>query len=100
MKKADLSINVIIVAIIALVVLVVLIFTFTGKLSLFNSKISLCKEVQGNKCSAEFSDNICDDSQGYIVDPTRICLDSNKKVDPKQRCCTLLLKSTDQQPSS
>ena len=49
-KKADLSINLIIVAIIALLVLVVSIFIFSGKMKIFGSSTDTCAS-KGGKCS-------------------------------------------------
>lgn len=50
MKKADLSINVIIVAVIALIVLVVLLLVFTGKMSIFSKVMGGCASKPGSKC--------------------------------------------------
>lgn len=48
-KKADLSINLIIVAIIALLVLIVTIFIFSGKMKVFGSSTDSCAS-KGGKC--------------------------------------------------
>ncbi len=42
-KKAELSINVVIIAVICLLVLIVLVFIFTGRLKIFNSETSSCR---------------------------------------------------------
>lgn len=59
-KKADLSVNVIIIAAIALIVLVVLIIVFTGRFGIFSDgvkNIGTCKslggECQGPDCSSD-----------------------------------------------
>ncbi len=51
-KKADLALNLIIVAIIALLVLVVVIYLFTGKSQIFSKGLAGCSE-KGGKCSTE-----------------------------------------------
>lgn len=50
-KKADLSINLIIVAIIALLVLVVSIFIFSGKMKVFGTASDSCAS-KGGKCTS------------------------------------------------
>lgn len=50
-KKADLSINLIIVAIIALLVLVVSIFIFSGKMKIFGNSSDSCAS-KGGKCTS------------------------------------------------
>ncbi|MFC1691541.1 hypothetical protein ACFL0W_05165 [Nanoarchaeota archaeon] len=46
-KKADLSLNMIIVAVIALVVLVVILVIFSGKISLFGKGVASCTDKGG-----------------------------------------------------
>jgi len=81
-KKADLSINIIIITIIALVVLIILTFVFTGRLTIFNKNLSQCEKLEGATCNIG---NECD--PGFIKDPTRVCLDSNNQVDENRACC-------------
>lgn len=50
LKKAELSINVIIVAILALLVLVILIYIFSGKLSAFGKETESCTS-KGGACT-------------------------------------------------
>ncbi len=81
-KKADLSINIIIVTIIALVVLIVLTFVFTGRLTLFNKGLSDCAKIKDSSCTMGIK---CD--SGYIQHPTAVCLDSSNAVDKNNVCC-------------
>jgi len=46
-KKADISIQVIVIAIIALIVLVVLVLIFTGKITSFSTGVSSCADKGG-----------------------------------------------------
>jgi len=50
MKKADLSINVIIMAVLGIVVLIVLVLIFTGKVRIFSSNVEGTCTDQGGKC--------------------------------------------------
>ncbi|MBI5392581.1 hypothetical protein HZA96_01810 [Candidatus Woesearchaeota archaeon] len=107
-KKADLSINVIIITIIAIVVLIVITYIFTGRLAIFNKKISECQAVQGAFCIDEKTGDIisgsslavkssitgnfgCDNNKGYIEDPSRVCFNDKKEVNPAGICCMPIL---------
>ena len=50
MKKADLSINTIVIAVIAVLVLVVLVLIFTGKLHWFQQTTSNCEDNLKGEC--------------------------------------------------
>lgn len=50
MKKADLSINTIIIAVIAILVLVVLVLIFTGKIKWFNTVTGDCENNLKGDC--------------------------------------------------
>jgi hypothetical protein len=96
-KRADLSVNIIIITIIAIVVLVVITYIFTGRLALFNKKISECKAVQGAECNSKTPGVAevfgCDQSTGFIEDPSRVCFkDGTREVDDGQICCIPILK--------
>ncbi|MBS3137035.1 hypothetical protein J4232_01255 [Candidatus Woesearchaeota archaeon] len=96
-RKADLSINIVIITIIAIVVLVVITYIFTGRLALFNKNLSECKAVQGAECNSKTAGvelNVgCKESEGYIADPSRVCLKpGTKEVDDTLVCCIPLLK--------
>ncbi|NQV09295.1 hypothetical protein HQ529_05585 [Candidatus Woesearchaeota archaeon] len=58
-KKADLTINILIVAAIGLVVLVVLLAIFTDKVKIFSSNVGGTCDEQGGKCSTSGK---CDES--------------------------------------
>jgi len=49
-KKADLSLNMIVVAVLLIIVLVVMVAIFTGKMNLFQKGLKSCAS-QGGKCS-------------------------------------------------
>lgn len=67
-KKADLSINIIIIAAIALLVLVVLIAIFTGRMNIFSKESQNCESI-GGKCTDESNPNCGeDDLQNYPVE--------------------------------
>lgn len=59
-KRAELSLNVIIIAVIALIVLVILVLIFTGKTKIFTTQTSdTAKEYTGNKCAVPGTNNEC-----------------------------------------
>jgi len=95
MKKADLSVNVIIVTIIALIVLIILTFVFTGRLTLFNQKISDCKAIAGNEC--EDKSPGCNFDEGFVEEPSKVCLkQGTKEIESEKVCCMPLLKKSQQ----
>lgn len=87
MKKADLSLNIIIVAIIALLVMVVLAFIFTGRMQIFSIGINDCAKIVGAQCLyGQGPPNEC--GTGYVEYPSAKCLTPDKKsADPTLHCC-------------
>lgn len=67
-KKADMSIQLIIVAAIALIVLVVMIFIFSSKINIFGKGVSTCQGVcvSGNKDTGY---NDCQNPSGVTLQP-------------------------------
>lgn len=59
LKKAELSINVIIVAILALLVLVILIYIFSGKLSAFGKETESCTSKGGSCMQSTVFSSTC-----------------------------------------
>lgn len=96
-RKADLSINMIIVAILALLVLVILAFVFSSKINLFGKGVSNC----AGKCSQSFiglngnspsGSDLCDietknarNGEVYTYNPSGSCFGDNKAN--KKACC-------------
>lgn len=76
-KKADLSLNTIVVAAIGLTVMVILIVMFIGKARLFGKGVSSCTE-KGGECVAGFT--VCLNTGGVTISGTD-CDDSG------QVCC-------------
>jgi hypothetical protein len=60
MKKADLSINVIIMAVIGLIVLIVLVMLFTGKVRFFSRHVAGSCTDQGGTCQQAMPGGFCD----------------------------------------
>ncbi len=59
-KRAELSLNVIIIAVIALIVLVILVLIFTGKTKIFTTQTtSTAQEYSGKKCAVPGTNNQC-----------------------------------------
>lgn len=52
MRRADISINVLIMAVVGLIVLVILVALFTGKIRIFGSNIEPSCKQQGGDCIA------------------------------------------------
>ena len=72
-KKADLSLNVIIIAVIGLIVLIVLAVIFSGKLSMFGKSTSNVSGGYENKCALpgrECAPNGCAGIDGIKVEGT------------------------------
>jgi hypothetical protein len=84
MRKAELSINVIIVAAIALLVLVILGVIFMGNMANFNFKKSDCTTNNGQ---CVYGDGC---PEGMMNHPSAYCHNSEKKVDEYRVCCTPL----------
>jgi hypothetical protein len=84
-KKAELSINIIIVAAIALLVLVIVSVIFMGRMGIFSKKSADCESVNGQ---CVYGDSSACGDQGLIKHPSAVCYDSNSKVDTYRVCCT------------
>jgi hypothetical protein len=81
-KKAELSINIIIVAVIALLVLVVVSFIFMEKIREFVFGIKDCKS-SGGEC---YYGDSCPGGSAAI--PKSVCHGENDKADSSKVCCT------------
>lgn len=62
-RRADMSINIIIVAVIALLVLIVLSYLFVGKMATFRRGVDRCEEVAGASCKA-----MCESNERALTD--------------------------------
>jgi hypothetical protein len=82
-RKADLSVNVIIVAALALAVFVVLATLFTNKSKDFSSGINSCASKQG-KCTGTENQKEC--GQGQATIPNTNCEKEKKGI-----CCVQVL---------
>jgi hypothetical protein len=82
MRKAELSINVIIVAAIALLVLVIVSVIFMARMGFFNKQQSDCTTIAGRQCS--WGDTC---SEGMIKDPNAFCYGPDGKRDTYRVCC-------------
>ena len=88
MRKANLSINTIIIAALALVVLIILIAIFSGKAGLFRQNTLPTCQDQGGRCLVG-QDAVCEDNRPIRM-ITRGCdPDFNGKGEPEDRgvCC-------------
>ena len=91
MRKANLSLNTIVIAALALIVLIVLVLIFTGKVRVFrDNTIPTCSE-QGGKClaSAFGADGVCDGDYPLKM-YTRGCTPEGLYTDDKEKrgpCC-------------
>lgn len=92
-KKADLSINVIIVAVLALLVLVVLIYIFSSKINIFGQGASncagKCKSILDTETGTDVCQKLTAESQGKITyshNPGATCKNPLSPSD-KQVCC-------------
>ena len=92
-KRADLSINMIIIAVLGLLILVVLAFIFSNKINIFGKGVSNC----AGKCQTIITDDspsqTCDkyaeeQKQAYTYNPSGNCGDDPKKK-PVHACCIL-----------
>jgi hypothetical protein len=83
MRKAELSINVIIVAAIALLVLVIVSVIFMARMGIFNKTQSDCLAVNG-QCT--YGDTC---QEGTIKHPSAVCYGADSKKDPYRVCCIM-----------
>lgn len=93
-KKADLSINIIVVAVLALLVLVVLMYIFSSKINIFGKGASNCGGVcqdfngkTGNQVCEDYSNGIQGAITGkktYSYNPGATCKSSTGQ---EQACC-------------
>ena len=92
LKKADISINIIIMAVLALIVLVILIFIFSNKINLFGNGVSSC----AGKCVSDFVSAKEDPNEkcgaGYTYNPVGKCLNDKGKYEKTIICCVLVDK--------
>jgi hypothetical protein len=83
-KKADLSINIIIIAAIALIVLVVLIAVFTGRMTVFGFKLDILQK--GSKCPNSNWKTTCDATSEKVLYGNF----EDSKDNPGKQCCVPL----------
>lgn len=95
-KKADLSINMIIIAVLGLLILVVLAFVFSNKINLFGKGVSNCAGQctsdpigqNGDPSGASLCEKLAEkDSKPYTYNPGGTCLSDTKTS--KKACCIL-----------
>jgi len=92
MKRANLSLNTIVIAALALIVLIVLVLVFTGKVRIFrDNTLPTCKD-QGGKCLTDFAgsiDGVCDNDKPIRM-YTRGCTSDGKEAsndEDRGPCC-------------
>jgi len=88
MKKANLSINTIIIAALALVVLIILIAIFSGKASIFRQNTMPTCQDKGGYC-LEGQDAVCEDARPIRMITRGCSPDNGGAGKPEQRgvCC-------------
>ena len=86
MKKADISINTIVVAAIALVVMVLLILIATQNLGGFRRKTSDCQSFQGICIDKEDAIDNCNEDSFQTIRYDLVCF-NGKDADPDKVCC-------------
>ncbi len=84
-KKADLSINVVIVAILALLVLVVLSLIFMGRLKIFATQTGDCLQNGGSCIRADTVSTSC--SGDFQKVQSNLACYENGKVSKDYSCC-------------
>lgn len=92
-KKADLSINVVIIAIISLLVLVVLSLIFVGRLKIFTTQSGNCEQQGGNCIDASKVSVDCKADNFKRVRTDLLCYGTDGKADDKKACCISVSQS-------
>ena len=75
-KKADISMNMIIVAALAMLVLIVVVMLFSGKMRIFGNTMQSC-EAQGGECSGTTVVISCDPENGIYKNCKIACSQTN-----------------------